>query len=162
MTERRARARTLLLCVASGLALCGSVPPFGWWPLAALAFLVSGCHAGSSSYSPSEVAATVNGVPIGKERIDMIMKQRSMQGRPEMPGMRKEIIENLATQVLASEEAIKKGLDKKPEVAEQMEMARRSIEGQPNLTPDQRLEALKGIDQALGELRKDGADSEED
>jgi apolipoprotein N-acyltransferase len=39
VTDRWARARTLLLCVASGLALCGSMPPFGWWPLAGLAFL---------------------------------------------------------------------------------------------------------------------------
>jgi apolipoprotein N-acyltransferase len=39
VTERWARARTLVLCVASGLALCGSMPPFGWWPLAGLAFL---------------------------------------------------------------------------------------------------------------------------
>jgi apolipoprotein N-acyltransferase len=37
--DRGATARTLLLCVTSGLGLCASMPPFGWWPLAGLAFL---------------------------------------------------------------------------------------------------------------------------
>jgi apolipoprotein N-acyltransferase len=33
------RLRILALCVGSGLALCGSMPPVGFWPLAAVAFV---------------------------------------------------------------------------------------------------------------------------
>ena len=34
-----ARLRVPLLCIATGLALCASMPPFGFWPLVALAFV---------------------------------------------------------------------------------------------------------------------------
>ncbi len=39
MPLRSERARVALLCVGSGLLLCASMPPWGFWPLAAPAFL---------------------------------------------------------------------------------------------------------------------------
>lgn len=73
------------------------------------------------------IAATVNGKPISKKQVDMIMKQQAAQGMPDTPEMRKMIIDNLALQTLAADEAIKKGLDKKGETADQIEMSRLGI-----------------------------------
>src|SRR5438309_2011459 len=86
--------------------------------------LLSACHRGGDS---GPVAATVNGIPISKNRLDMISQQRAMQGRPDTPEARKEIVDRLAMQVLAAQEATKKGLEKRPETAGQLEMARESI-----------------------------------
>jgi peptidyl-prolyl cis-trans isomerase C len=57
----------------------------------------------------------------------MIMKQQAAQGMPDTPEMRKMIIDNLALQTIAAGEAVKKGLDKKGETAEQIEMSRLGI-----------------------------------
>lgn len=39
-----------------------------------------------------------------------------------------------------------------------LRMARRSIESQPDLSPEQRAKALKGIDEAVAEVEKEGGD----
>lgn len=74
-----------------------------------------------------ETAATVNGVVISKSRVDLIAKQGDGRGHPDSPESRKAIIEQLAMQMLVAEEATKKGLDKSPEVAEQMDVLRQSV-----------------------------------
>lgn len=73
------------------------------------------------------IAATVNGQPISKKKVDFIIKQQAAQGMPDNPEMRKMVIDNLALEQLVAQEAIKKGLDKKGEVADQIEMAKLSI-----------------------------------
>jgi len=55
----------------------------------------------------------------------MLAKQR--HGQHESPEMRKEIIEQLSTQFLLSQEAIKKGLDKTPEVSDRIDLSQQSI-----------------------------------
>jgi peptidyl-prolyl cis-trans isomerase C len=57
----------------------------------------------------------------------MIVRQGAGSGRPDTPETRKTIIDQLALQMLAAEEAVKKGIDKTPEVADQIAMARQSI-----------------------------------
>ena len=71
--------------------------------------------------------ATVNGVAIGKARIDMLLKQGAGSGQPDTPEARKNIIDQLAMQMVIAEEAVKKGLDKSPEVSERMEVVRQSV-----------------------------------
>lgn len=73
------------------------------------------------------VAATVNGTAINDSRVDLMVKQGAAQGQPDSPELRAKIIENLTLQMIVSEEAVKKGLDKSPEVSDQLEMARQSI-----------------------------------
>ena len=73
------------------------------------------------------VAATVNGVPILQTRVDTFVKQGAASGRPDTPEVRKAIIDGLALQMLAAEEALKKGLDKTPEVVDQLDGVRQSI-----------------------------------
>jgi peptidyl-prolyl cis-trans isomerase C len=73
------------------------------------------------------VAATVNGQPISKRQIDSIMKLQAERGMPDNADTRKTVIENMALQQLAAQEALKKGLDKKPDVADQLDIARTSV-----------------------------------
>ena len=72
-------------------------------------------------------AATVNGITIAKSRVDMIVQQGIAAGQQDSPEARKGIIEKLAMQTLAAEEAIKKGLDKSPEIVAQIDLIRQSV-----------------------------------
>ena len=71
--------------------------------------------------------ATVNGFVISKSRVDLIAKQGASAGQPETPESRKSIIDKLAMQTLVAQEAVKKGLDKLPEVNEQIDVIRQSV-----------------------------------
>jgi peptidyl-prolyl cis-trans isomerase C len=74
-----------------------------------------------------QMAATVNGTTISQRAVDMIAKRSASTGRPDTPETRKTIIDQLVLQVVLAEEAVKKGLDKSPEVAQQMETIRQSV-----------------------------------
>jgi peptidyl-prolyl cis-trans isomerase C len=69
----------------------------------------------------------VNGKAISKSRVDMIVEQGARSGRPDTPETRKAIIDQLALQTVVADEAVKKGLDKSPAVAEQIDAVRQSI-----------------------------------
>lgn len=81
----------------------------------------------AASAETGPTVATVNGVVIGKNRIDMLVKQGAGSGKPDSPETRAAIIDQLAMQMVIAEEAVKKGLDKSPEVTERMEMVRQSV-----------------------------------
>jgi peptidyl-prolyl cis-trans isomerase C len=72
-------------------------------------------------------AATVNGAPISQRTVDMLAKQGAGSGRPDTPESRKAIIDQLALQMVIAEEAIKKGLDKSSDVAEQLNAVKQSV-----------------------------------
>ncbi len=71
--------------------------------------------------------ATVNGRPITATRVDAIVRQGASSGRPDTPESRMSIVDGLATQMVVAEEAVRKGLDKAPEVVEQIEGIRQSV-----------------------------------
>jgi peptidyl-prolyl cis-trans isomerase C len=72
-------------------------------------------------------AATVNGTPISQKMVDLIAKRGVAAGRPDTPEARATIVDQLTLQVVLADEAIKKGLDKSPEVAEQFEAIKQSV-----------------------------------
>ena len=72
-------------------------------------------------------AATVNGIAISQSTVDAIARQGTGAGRPDTPEGRKNIIDQLALQIVVAEEAVKKGLDKTPEVAEQIDAIKQSV-----------------------------------
>ena len=72
-------------------------------------------------------AATVNGTAIGQRTVDAIARQGAAAGRPDTPETRKAIIDQLVMQMVVAEEALKKGLDKAPEVAEQIDAVKQSV-----------------------------------
>ena len=77
--------------------------------------------------SKGPAAATVNGMAISQRTVDAIAKQGVGAGRPDTPESRKAIVDQLALQMVVAEEAIKKGLDKNPEVAEQIDTMKQSV-----------------------------------
>jgi len=77
--------------------------------------------------STGPAAATVNGAAISQRTVDMIAKQGAGAGRPDTPESRQSIIDQLALQVVIAQVAIKKGLDKTPEVADQIEVMKQSV-----------------------------------
>jgi peptidyl-prolyl cis-trans isomerase C len=72
-------------------------------------------------------AATVNGHAISQRTVDAIAKQGAASGRPDTPEARKSIIDQLALQWVAADEAVKKGLDKTPEVVAQLDAIKQSV-----------------------------------
>ena len=72
-------------------------------------------------------AATVNGTAITQRTVDAVVRQAAASGRPDTPETRKAIIDQLAMQMVVAEEAVKKGLDKSPEVTEQLDAMKQSV-----------------------------------
>jgi peptidyl-prolyl cis-trans isomerase C len=72
------------------------------------------------------VAATVNGTPISESLVGLMLKQRADLGRPTSAEARNQFIDSLAMQLIITQEAMKKGLDKAPEVSSRIELSRQS------------------------------------
>jgi peptidyl-prolyl cis-trans isomerase C len=89
---------------------------------------LSACTPKDGAKGPAgPVAATVNGAAISQKQVEMILKQQAAQGMPDNAESRKMTIDNLSLQMIVAQEAAKKGLEKSPDVAEQLEMTRQSI-----------------------------------
>ncbi len=73
------------------------------------------------------VAATVNGEKISEQRLNLLVKQRLAQGQPDGPEIRQAALDQLTLQMLLAQEAGKKGLEKSPEVQEQLEVTKYAI-----------------------------------
>jgi peptidyl-prolyl cis-trans isomerase C len=71
--------------------------------------------------------AKVNGVAIPQSRFDMALKARAAQGQPDTPEVRNSIKDALINQEVVAQEALKKGLDKTPAVAAQLELRRQDV-----------------------------------
>ena len=82
-------------------------------------FAVLGVMAASHVYAENKPAALVNGVAIPQERLDLRVKAVTAQtqgGQTDSPELRKAIRDDLINIEIMSQEAVKKGLDKQPEV----------------------------------------------
>lgn len=119
------KSRILLLSAASLLALSACNAKDTAKPAAPAAGTVT--PAATTAAADNAVAATVNGVAIPQANVDMMVKERTAQGQPDSPELRKAIIENMTMQMLVAAEATKKGLDKAPDTVRQMEMIRQSV-----------------------------------
>jgi peptidyl-prolyl cis-trans isomerase C len=115
------KSRVLMIGAASVLALSACTKKVDG---AAPASPATTAAAGATDNS---VAATVNGTPIYSATVDMMVKERTAQGQPDSPELRKAIIDNLAMQTLVAAEGTKKGLDKAPETVRQLEILRSSV-----------------------------------
>jgi len=100
---------------------------------AASLLALSACGQYSKDSKPAAQAAaepaavTVNGTPISRRTVDMMVKESAGSGRPDTPETRKALIDHLALQMVVAQEAVTKGLDKVPEVAEQIDAMRQSV-----------------------------------
>jgi peptidyl-prolyl cis-trans isomerase C len=74
-------------------------------------------------------AVSVNGVLIPAARFEFMANMAKQQGQPDSAELQTMVKENLVNQEILVQEATKKGLDKTPEVAMQLEMMRQQILG---------------------------------
>lgn len=91
-------------------------------------------HAQDGKAAPSKGGATAaaSATPAGKELypkiyFDYLLKERLGQGQADTPELRKSIREELNTRELLVREAKKKGLDKSPEVKNQMDLTSQTV-----------------------------------
>lgn len=95
--------------------------------LSALLAIAAGAQAADDKAAADKPAALVNGVAIPQSRIDMRIKAAAQQGQPDSPEMRKAIRDDIINLEVISQAATKSSLDKQPEVAQQLELARQSV-----------------------------------
>ena len=69
----------------------------------------------------------VNGVTIPQSRIDAMNRELTQQGQPDTPERHNAVKDELVNREIIAQAAQKRGLDKNPDVAAQMEMARQAV-----------------------------------
>jgi peptidyl-prolyl cis-trans isomerase C len=80
-----------------------------------------------SAQSSAPAAAKVNGTAIPQSRLDLATKAQLSQGQQDTPEMRKAIRDALINNEIVAQEAVKRGLDKHPNVAAQLDLDRQRI-----------------------------------
>jgi peptidyl-prolyl cis-trans isomerase C len=99
----------------------------------AVALALAGALVMLSSQAQDQTnVAVVNGVPIPQSRVDYVIKAQAQQAQPgqqpkDTPEFRQQVKDVLITREVISQEAIKEGLDKSPEVQTQLEMAKQDF-----------------------------------
>ena len=96
-------------------------------PLLALAQAPAKDAAKKSARPAGEAIATVNGVAVPRVRLEMMLKQQASRGAPDNEQTRAAIRDNLINRELVTQEAVRSGLAKSPQMQQQMEMARQQI-----------------------------------
>jgi peptidyl-prolyl cis-trans isomerase C len=79
------------------------------------------------TWSQGTAVAKVNGIAIPQSRLDAIMKDMAAQGRPDNPETREAVKQELITREIVAQEAMKKGLHKKPDVVLMLDVQRQAI-----------------------------------
>src|SRR2546421_9985118 len=83
--------------------------------------------AAAASASASGNKVVVNGVTIPQSRIDAMNKELTAQGQPDSAERQQAVREELVNREILAQAAAKRGLDKNPDIAAQMEMARQAV-----------------------------------
>ena len=91
------------------------------------ALLVFSAILSSSGLVAAADVATVNGKAIPQSMYDALVAEYKAQGAPDGDNLKTEVKEALIRQELLAQEARKKGLDKKPEIIGQMELAKQGV-----------------------------------
>jgi peptidyl-prolyl cis-trans isomerase C len=96
-----------------------------------LSTLIASTSFAQSAATPKPAATgavvTVNGKAIPKSRADALLAGQEAQGRGDSEELRGAIREELVRRELLTQEAVKKGYDKKADIIGQMELARQGV-----------------------------------
>ena len=71
--------------------------------------------------------ATVNGTPIPAARLELLVRERVAQGQQDSPELRSYLKQELINREVLMQEALRRGLDKDPNVMLQLEMVRQGV-----------------------------------
>ena len=87
------------------------------------------CHAQDAAKAApkSGIAVTVNGKAIPQSYLDLLVKEQAAQGQSDTEELRKNVRNELINRELLVQEAVKNSLDKNPDVATQIDLARQTI-----------------------------------
>ncbi|MGH8700569.1 MAG: peptidylprolyl isomerase [Burkholderiales bacterium] len=92
-----------------------------------IAVLAAGLTLVAAAQAQEGALAKVNGVAIPQLRADLLLKEMTVQGRPDTPEMREAIKQELINREIVAQEAVKKGLHKKAEVVTQIDLQRQAV-----------------------------------
>jgi peptidyl-prolyl cis-trans isomerase C len=84
-------------------------------------------EAAKAAAAPNGPLATVNGVAIPRQRMEVVMRQQVARGAQDTEQMRAQLREALINNELLIQEANRTGIAKKPEVQQQLELNRLEI-----------------------------------
>lgn len=79
------------------------------------------------SAAPSGPVATVNGVAIPQQRAELLIREGTQQGQQDGPQLRARVKDELINREVITQEAVKSGLTKKPEVQNELELGRQTL-----------------------------------
>jgi peptidyl-prolyl cis-trans isomerase C len=99
----------------------------GQRPAARRAHLAPGDGCQKAKPAATGTVATVNGVAIPQSIANAFVAEQKAQGAPDSPELKNAVREELIRRELLVQEAKKLGLDKKPDVAAQADLARQAI-----------------------------------
>ena len=88
---------------------------------------IFGALAINPAFAEEKSAAMVNGVSIPQARIDLRVKAAAAQGQADSPELRKAIREDMINMEVLVQEAARLGLDKNPDVVQQVELTRQQV-----------------------------------
>jgi peptidyl-prolyl cis-trans isomerase C len=77
--------------------------------------------------APTGPVATVNGVAIPQQRAELLARERTQQGQPDGPQMRAAVRDELVNREIISQEAVRSGLTRKPELQNELELVRQTV-----------------------------------
>jgi peptidyl-prolyl cis-trans isomerase C len=99
-----------------------------FWKSAAFALaFAGGLSVVAVNAQSADQVAKVNGKAIPQSRMDFVMKMNAAQGQQDTPETRSRVRDMLINQELIVQEALKKGLDKTPDVATQIDLSRQQV-----------------------------------
>lgn len=81
----------------------------------------------AKSETKGATVATVNGVAIPQSLADFVLAEQKAQGAPDTPEVKNAVRDRLITGEVLAQEARKKGLDKRPTTAAQLELSRTDV-----------------------------------
>ena len=84
-------------------------------------------QASAAGNAASGNIATVNGKPIPTSRADALIAAQTAQGQPNSPELQKMVRDELIRREVLSQESIKQGYEKNPQVLPQLMLARQSV-----------------------------------
>jgi peptidyl-prolyl cis-trans isomerase C len=94
-------------------------------PLALMLLALPAAAQDKPAAAPANGAvATVNGKAIPQAKLDLLLRERVAQGQQDSPELRAFLKQELINLELLHQEALKRGLDKNPEVAQQLDLLR--------------------------------------
>ena len=91
------------------------------------AVLATGLAVAVSAHGQSGPAAKVNGVAISQQHLELLVKNLVAQGRPDTPEMREALKQQMINRELMVQEAVRRGLDKTPEIGARLAFARQDV-----------------------------------